>query len=219
MGMSENISITMEERSETRKGACKKLRPAGFTPCVFYGPEYVQSIPGKVRTAEVVKLVNSGRWETAAIDIALPDGKREMCLIREVQRDILNDDILHIDFMQLVKGRRISVNVPVHVTGREACAGVKQGGVVDHILREIPLEVLPGQIPDSIEIDISTLGLGAHVFVRDLPIPEGATLLLDEGEIAVSVIIPRGVIEAEAAEEEKEVEVLAKGKAKAEKEE
>jgi large subunit ribosomal protein L25 len=121
--------------------------------------------------------------------------------------------------MQLVKGRRISVNVPVHVTGREACAGVKQGGVVDHILREIPLEVLPGQIPDSIEIDISTLGLGAHVFVRDLPIPEGATLLLDEGEIAVSVIIPRGVIEAEAAEEEKEVEVLAKGKAKAEKEE
>ena len=60
MGMSENISIAMEERSETRKGACKKLRPAGFTPCVFYGPEYVQSIPGKVRTAEVVKLVNSG---------------------------------------------------------------------------------------------------------------------------------------------------------------
>ena len=214
LGMSEMMSIVLEERKETGKEVCKKMRPAGYVPCVFYGPEYVKSVPAKVKTAGIAKLLKSGQWETVTFDATLPDGKKEMCLIREVQKDFLNGDILHIDFMQLIKGHKISVNVPLHITGRETCKGVKLGGVVDQILREISMEVLPGQIPDSFTVDISSLGLGEQIHVRDLSLPSDATLLVDKDDVAVAIIIPRGVVEAEAEEEQKEVEVVAKGKAK-----
>ena len=212
--MSEMINIVLEERKETGKEVCKKMRPAGYTPCVFYGPEYVDSIPAKVKTSDVAKLLKSGQWETVTFDAVLPGGKREMCLMREVQKDFLNGNILHIDFMQLIKGHKIHVNIPVHVTGRETCQGVKLGGVIDHILREVSMEVLPGQIPDSITVDISNLGLGGQIHVRDLNVPADATLLVDGDEVAVAIIVPRGVVEAENTEEQKEVEVVAKGKAK-----
>lgn len=217
--MSELISIVLEERKETGKEVCKKMRPSGYTPCVFYGPEYVDSIPAKVKTADIAKIVKSGQWETSAINATLPNGNKEMCLMREVQKDFLNDNILHIDFMQLLKGRKVSINVPLHIAGRDACQGVKAGGVVDQILREIPMEVLPSQIPDFITVDISSLGLGEQIHVRDLSIPSEATLLVDEDEVAISIVIPRAVVEeekAEGEEEEKEIEVVAKGKAKEE---
>ena len=219
--MSDIISIVLEERKGSGKNLCKKLRPEGYTPCVFYGPDYKESIPAKVKTSDVAKIIKAGGWETVTLGATLPDGNSEMCLMREVQKDFLDDSILHIDFMQLVKGRKITVNVPVHIVGRETCHGVKQGGVIDHILREIPMEVLPGRIPDSITLDITEMGLGSQLFVRDMDIPADATVLVPEDEIAVAVIVPRGLIEAETEEEEeeeKEVEVVAKGKAKHEEE-
>ncbi|NLM70803.1 MAG: 50S ribosomal protein L25 [Synergistaceae bacterium] len=224
--MSNAISITLEERKESGKIACKKLRPAGYTPCVFYGPEYKDSIPAKVKTEDVAKLIKAGGWETVTLNATLPDGKQEMCLMREVQKNFLDDSLLHIDFMQLVKGRKINVNVPVQIVGRETCEGAKQGGLIDHILREISMEVLPGRIPDMITVDVSDLGLGDQLFVRDLDLPSDASLLVDEDEMVVAVMVPRGVTDEEAEEEaiaedeeEREVEVVAKGKAKDEEEE
>jgi large subunit ribosomal protein L25 len=151
--------------------------------------------------------------------LTLPGGKEEMAIMREVQKDILNGKILHVDFMQLVKGHKLTVNVPVELVGRDVCAGVKLGGVIDHLLREISMEVLPGQIPDSVAVDVSSMKLGAMVHVKDIAVPEGASVLSDPDEVVVAVMIPRGVSEAEeTAEEQKEVEVVAKGKAKSEEE-
>jgi large subunit ribosomal protein L25 len=96
---------------------------------------------------------------------------------------------------------------------------VKLGGVIDHVLREISMEVLPSQIPDSVTVDVSSMKLGSQVHVKDVAVPEGAEILSDPDDVVVSVIIPRGVAEAEeTAGEEKEVEVVAKGKAKTEEE-
>ncbi len=218
--MSEKTSIVLEERKETGKEVCKKMRPAGYIPCVFYGPEYIESVPAKVKASEITKLVNSPQWETLTLDATLPNGKKEMCLMRAVQKDFLNGNILHIDFLQLVKGHKINVNIPIHLVGREACQGVKLGGLIDQILREVPMEVMPGRIPDSITLDVASLGLGDQLHVRDLDVPSDAVMLVEEDEVVVSVMIPRGVVEAEAEEgEEKEVEVVAKGKAKGEEEE
>ena len=214
--MPEMVSIILEERKETGKEVCKKMRRAGYVPCVFYGPEYAESISAKVKTASIAKLVNSGQWETEMLDISLPDGRKEMALMREIQKDFLNDAILHIDFIQLVKGHKITVNVPVTITGRDVCEGVKLGGVVDHVLREIPMEVMPGSIPDFIQVDISSLGLGEQLHVRNLPIPDDVTPLVGEDEIVVAIIIPRGIVEEEETEEEGEIEVVGKGKAKGE---
>ena len=219
--MSEMLKVVLEAREEKGKQACRKLRPEGYTPCVLYGPGYRESVPGKVKTSSVAKVAASGRWETTTMMVTLPDGAEEMAIMREIQKDAITDKILHIDFLQLVKGHKITVNVPVELLGRDVCEGVKLGGIIDHLYREISMEVLPSQIPNSVEIDVSSLGLGENIQVKDLPVPEGATVLTDEEEVVVAVIIPRGVSEDEEEEaaEGAEVEVVAKGKAKDEEEE
>ncbi|MGI6784722.1 MAG: 50S ribosomal protein L25 [Aminivibrio sp.] len=219
--MSEILKVVLEAREEKGKQACKKLRPAGYTPCVLYGPGYRETVPGKVKTSAIAKVAASGRWETTTMMMTLPNGAEEMAIMREIQKDPITDKILHIDFLQLVKGHRITVNVPVELVGRDECAGVKLGGIIDHLYREISIEVLPSQIPNSIEVDVSALGLGEQIQVKDLPVPEGAQMLTSEDEVVVAVIIPRGVSEEEEAGEagDAEVEVVAKGKAKDEGEE
>ena len=214
--MSEMVKIVLESREEKGKEASTRVRNSGYIPCVVYGPDYIESLPGKVKAAEINRILAASRWETLALQVAFPSGKDEMCLMREVQKDILNGKILHIDFVQLVKGHRINVDIPVVLIGREECPGVKLGGVIDHALREISMEVLPGQIPESIVVDVSHLGLGEQIQVQDLPVPAEAEVLADPEDVVVAVMIPRGVDEdeEEAAEEDMEVEVVGKGKAK-----
>ena len=218
--MSEMVKIVLEPREEKGKEASRKVRSSGYIPCVVYGPDYIESLPGKVKAAEIGRVIASSRWETQTIQVTFPGGKDEMCLMREVQKDILNGKVLHIDFVQLVKGHRINVNIPVRLIGRDECPGVKLGGVLDHVLREISMEVLPGQIPESIVVDVSRLGLGDQIQVQDLPVPAEAEVLAEPDEVVVAVMIPRGVEEEEEAETEvKEVEVVGKGKAKDEEDE
>ncbi|MDR1376818.1 MAG: 50S ribosomal protein L25 [Synergistaceae bacterium] len=207
--MSELVTIVMEPRVKSGKGATGRLRKEGFTPCVFYGPELAEPVVGKIDTTRVARLLSASHWETMRISLKLPSGEEEMCLIREVQRNPLTGKLVHIDFMRLLKGRKVTVNVPVRIHGREACPGVKEGGVLEN-LHEIEVETLPMTIPEFIDIDISALALGDMIHVKDIDLGEGLSLLADPEEVVAIVAIPK-LVEEEA--EEKEVEVVAKGKA------
>ncbi|MDR2176304.1 MAG: 50S ribosomal protein L25 [Synergistaceae bacterium] len=207
--MSELVTIVMEPRVKEGKGAVGRLRKAGFTPCVFYGPELPEPVVGKIDTTRITRLLESGHWETMRLTLKLPSGSEEMCIIREVQRNPLTGGIVHIDFMRLLKGRKITVNVPIRIHGKEACPGIKDGGVLEN-LHEIEIETLPMDIPESIDVDISGLALGEMIHVGDLD-AGGFTLLADPEEVVAIVATPRAVAE-ETPGEEKEVEVLAKGK-------
>ena len=211
--MSERVTLVMEPREKTGKGENGRLRRAGYTPCIFYGPEMEKSIQGKLKTRDVERIL-MGRWESARVTMTLPDGEQEMCIIREVQRNPLTDQPLHIDFLRLVKGRKITVNIPVDVVGREKSPGVKDGGVLE-TLRELEVETLPINIPDVITVDVSALQVGDAIHVRDLSLPEGVELKADPDEIVAVVVTSRGV--EESSEDETaaaaDVEVVAKGKA------
>jgi large subunit ribosomal protein L25 len=209
--MSELVTIVMEPRVKSGKGAIGKLRKEGFTPCVFYGPELSEPVVGKVDTTRVGRLLNRGHWETMRVSLKLPSGEEEMCIVREVQRNPLTGKLVHIDFMRLLKGRKVTVNVPVRVHGKETCPGIKEGGVLEN-LHEIQVETLPMTIPEFIDVDISNLALGDMIHVKDLDLGGDLSLLADPEEVVAIVAVPK-VVEEEAAGEEKEVEVVAKGKA------
>lgn len=140
--------------------------------------------------------------------------------MRDLQRDPLTGDILHVDFLQLQKGHRVSVNVPVEILGREKCAGIRQGGVFEQLIHEVEMEVLPREIPDSIVIDITALPIEGTVRIADVKLPESAVLTLSPEEVIVTVVHARVEAEveegAEEEEETAEVEVVSKGKAKEE---
>ena len=209
--MSELVTIVMEPRAKGGKGAVGKLRGEGFTPCVFYGPEMSEPVIGKVNTAQMNRLLSAGHWETMRVTLKLPAGVEEMSIIREVQRHPLTGNLVHIDFMRLLKWRKVTVNVPVRIQGKDACPGIKEGGVLEN-LYEIEVETLPMSIPTFIDVDISGLALGEVIYVKDLSLSGDVTLLADPEEVVAIVATPK-LVEEGAAAEEKEVEVMAKGKA------
>ena len=217
--MSERVTLVMEPREKTGKGENGRLRRAGYVPCILYGPELEKTVQGKLKMKDVERIL-AGRWESQRFTVTLPDGEQEMCLIREAQVNPLTDQPLHIDFLRLVKGRKINVNIPVEAVGRESSPGVKDGGVLE-VVHELEVQTLPMNIPDVIEVDVSGLGVGDAIHVSDLKLPEGVELLADPEEIVAVVATSRGVEEAAPAEEQPaaaDVEVVAKGKAAKEEE-
>ncbi|HAK41342.1 MAG TPA: 50S ribosomal protein L25 [Synergistaceae bacterium] len=217
--MDKGTRIRIEKREGTGKQHCKKIRGEGKIPGVLYGPGYPGSMPFYVDTQTIAPIANSGRWETARLDVETPGGGKELCLMRDLQRDPLTGDILHVDFLQLQKGHRVSVNVPVEIHGREKCAGIKQGGVFEQLIHEVEMEVLPREIPDSIVVDIAALPIDGAVRIADVKLPESAVLTLSPEEVIVTIAHARVEAEVEAGAEEEEtaeVEVVSKGKAKEE---
>lgn len=219
---SSSVKLHLKKREKTGKETNKKLRLQGLIPAVFYGPDTGGAIPVTVEARDVLHYANSAYRETVRIDAVLPDGTEEMCLMRDIQRDPLTDEVLHIDFLKLVSGHKVYVNVPIEVTGRDHCVGVKQGGVFEQVIHELEMFVLPREIPDAITLDVSGLGLDAAIHVKDLSLPVSAVVEQDPESAVVMVTYATAPVlpeEEEAAEEEEmEVEVLSKGKAKEEEE-
>jgi len=210
--------IKLEKRETSGKQACRKIRNEGMIPGVLYGPGVDGAVPFQVASASISPLANSGRWETARLEVDVPGGKKASCLMRDLQRDPLTGKILHVDLFQLKKGHKIMVNVPVEIIGRDKCIGVKQGGVFEQMVHEIQMEVLPKEIPDSIVVDISLLKIDGLVRISDLQMPGSAVLDIPVDEIVVSIGHARAEAEktGEEEEEEAEVQVVSKGKAKEE---
>lgn len=210
--MKKATRITLEAREVTGKEVARKLRKEGYVPAVFYGPNIESAMPVKVSLEAVIPVTRTAEWETTRLELTLPDGTAEDAIIKELTRNPLNGELLHIDFYQLVKGHKITVNVPVELENREACAGVKEGGILEFLEREVEISVLPREIPDKIHIDVADLGLDQSVTVADLQLPESAEALTDASAVIVMVAHARTEAEPAAEEEEREVEVLGKGK-------
>ena len=212
--MADVVTLVMESREKTGKGENGRLRRAGYVPCILYGPEVKENIKGKLNMREVERIL-AGRWESTRLTVKLPDGSEELCLIREAQRHPLNDMPLHVDLLHLVRGHKITVNIPVEVTGREESQGIKDGGVLE-VSHELEVETLPMSIPDVITVDVSGLNVGDAIHVKDLVLPEGVEALGDPEDVVAIVVTSRGVEDAAPEEETAsaaDVEVVAKGKA------
>jgi large subunit ribosomal protein L25 len=206
--------IKFTSRTGAGTGACRKLRARGVVPAVFYGPEYAKSVVGSVNERELLRVVDAPNWETNMIDLEMPDGRVEMALLRSVQRNVVSNAILHIDLYQLVKDRKVRVDIPIRLVNRDVAIGVKMGGVLEQPMREVEILVLPREIPSEIVLDAAKMSLGSEVLVRDLELPPSAELVTPEDSIVVLVAHPRadvGTPEEETAEAT-EVEVVGKGK-------
>ena len=208
-----SIEIKLELRKETGKNKAKKLRKKDIYRLFFTG-RVIKSIPVMVRIDDVLPYLQSSHWGTYAFNVTLPDGRTETALIRDLQVDPLSREILHVDFYQLLKGHKVLVAVPVVLENRDDCIGVKKGGVLVQPLYEIEMEVLPGEIPDGIHVDVAALDIGDSVRMSDIELPESAVISIDPEETIVQVVEPiiEEIEEAveEEVEEEMEVEVIGK---------
>lgn len=190
-----DYALVGEAREGVGKGVARKLRAAGRIPGVVYGKKLAnQSITLDPHALE--KILSKGGMNSL-IDLEVPGGKRTV-LVKDLQRDPVRGVYLHADFYEVDLAQSIEVSVPLHFSGK--ARGTEFGGIVDHPLRELDIECLPGAIPEFIEVDVSPLDLNDSLHVRDLAVPEGVTVRTDGDLPVAAVIAPAAAEEAEAAE-------------------
>jgi len=210
MALATTVTLTAASRTEIGKGVARDLRRNGRIPAVIYGRGRAsQSLSISLHEMERTLATASG---TTIIDLNV-DGSTVKALIREVQRHPFRPGILHVDFYEIHEGETITLDIPIHLVGTPE--GVRNaGGVLDQVVREIEIEVLPRHIPERIELDVSALGIGQSLHVSDLRI-ENATVLAEPGRTICTVVAPRveeTTGEAEEAGEEAEPELIRKPK-------
>ncbi len=204
------VELRVDYRNELGKSAVRKLRAAGYLPGVIYGAsEETQHI--KFNASEFEHLWHQIHGESVVINLIFPDGTKKMGVIQEVARHPVTGKMLHVDFHILHKGEKVEVTVPIVTVGTPK--GVKMGGILEHIIREVDIKTTPDNIPPHIEIDVSGLGIGDSIHIKDLQL-EGIEIDEDPEEVIVTVLAPRKVVE-EVVEEEaaEEGEAAAEGEA------
>src|SRR5688500_18688655 len=144
-------TLNATARTDTGKGAARKLRASLRIPGVVYG-HHREATPLALDARELEKLLGSIAPGTTVVELNL-GGRTTKTLIREIQRHAYKRQVLHIDFQELVAGEKITVNVPIHLVG--TAAGVKDGGTVEEVMREQSIEGDPGDNPGHFEIDVS----------------------------------------------------------------
>ncbi len=204
MSQTEKVIVEVERREETGKNEARRLRAAGRIPGNVYGldrPPFKVAINPR-RLIQVLKL-ESGFNTVFSLALSGEERTRE-AMLKEIQRDPLSGLPLHVDFVRVDATRKLTVRVPVQLTGTPV--GVKiEGGIVDFVHREIDVECLPGNIPEHMDVDISELHINQHVSVKDLQGAADVEIKDDPEQILAVIVAPRAE-ETEAVEEEEGAE-------------
>lgn len=201
------ITVNAQKRTISTKSAITQLRKKGNVPGIFYS-KGVEPIPIQLAEISLKPLVYTS--ETHIVNLKIDDQEIKS-ILKGVQFDPVTDRIIHCDFQGISADQEIEIEVPVVLEGQ--AKGVKEGGLLQHSLHKLTVSCLPSFIPDHISIDISNLGLGNAIHVKDVKI-SNVKILQNEDVIIVSVTSPKAQAESTAlpGEEMKEPEVISKGK-------
>jgi large subunit ribosomal protein L25 len=220
-----DATIQAEKRETNGKNEARRLRAAGRIPAVVYGADKNKATPIAVDPKVLSRILHSDSGANTLISLTGLDGGDTRVLVKEYQIDPIHHRMLHADFYQIAMDKTLTLTVPIVLKG-EAKGVKQQGGIVDFVNRDIEIEVLPGDIPEHIDIDVSELMLNQGIRVRDLQL-EGAKWkpVSDADLMIVHVVAPKAEEPTPAAAEAAaapaataEPEVIKKGKTEKEEE-
>ena len=212
------VVLETQLREIGTKNVLNRNRQNGLIPSIVYGKKE-SSVPLWVKEKELLKALHTEHGMNVLIKLKIGDQAKTV-LIKEIQRNVISEKPIHVDFNVISLKEKTEVSVRLHTVGE--APGVKSGdGVLEHILREIRVRCLPTNIPNSIEVDISNLNTGQSITVKDLPKIEDVEILSDPDAIILHVTAPTKVEEVAVAAEAAptEPEVISKGKKEEEGEE
>lgn len=177
-------NLKAQIRTETGKGAARRLRRIGMIPAVIYR-DGKETLSLSVDPNELELAFKRSTNRNKVFELPLESGKR-LCIVKEAQRHPLRRSILHVDFYELDTTRPVVVDVRIETSAR--CIGVKKGGLLKTLVRTLTVSCLPEHIPASIMIDIEDLDIGKSIRVADLPLPEGVKVVFDVNFNVVQVV-------------------------------
>ena len=198
----EKIDLKASVRESVGNGPARVLRRAGQIPAILYGRN-TQPLLLSVNSKELEQVLGKGSFGQFILNLVIQNGKQvtKAAMIKELQTHPVSGHLIHIDFYEIDMQRQIRVMVPVVTKGKSV--GVEEGGMLNIVRREIEVFCLPGDIPESFEIDISELDIGDSIHLEDLPLGENVEVDSEVNYTVVTVLSPK-VEEVEAVEEEEE---------------
>ncbi|MEO0073258.1 MAG: 50S ribosomal protein L25 [candidate division WOR-3 bacterium] len=188
-------TIRAEQRTETGKSQVRKLRRKGRLPAVMYGhgdPSVLLSLSAR----EFARLIREIRGHSPIVELEIDGQPATKCVIKTIQRNPLNDEFLHVDFQKVHPHEKLTMNVPVVIRG--TAEGVKQGGMLEQLLREVPVRAPIDRIPEYFEIDVTHLKTGHSIHLADIRI-DGVEFILPPDSPVVTILTPRKLAAAAAA--------------------
>jgi large subunit ribosomal protein L25 len=189
-------TLEVEPRSAEGTRAARRLRREGLVPGVVYGGG--DCVPFQVNSRTLYHALHAG---SAVLDLKV-DGNARPVIVKDQQHHPVRDEILHIDLLQVRLDEKIQTTVAVELTGVEEAPGAKEGGVLEHVTRELNIEALPTDIPESIVADVSGMEAAATMHLSELTAPAGVEFLDDPEETIIATItVPTEVVEPEVEEE------------------
>ncbi|WP_026562419.1 50S ribosomal protein L25/general stress protein Ctc [Bacillus sp. J37] len=185
------------KRTEFTNSAKRKVRESGKIPAIIYG-KAKESQPVALDSIELIKtLRDEGKNTVLHLDV---DGSSHAVMLYDMQTDPLKNEIIHADFHIVDMQADVQVEVPVHLTGE--AQGVKDGGVLQQSLHEVTITAKPGNIPQSIDVDITNLGVNETLYIKDLSTSTNYQFTQDEEQVVASILPPQQEEEIDSGEEQ-----------------
>src|SRR5437588_8068601 len=199
MASGDRPKLAVEQRPERGSRAARRLRREGYVPGVVYGGTNGDCTPFKVGTRDLRAALLGG---SAVLDLSVAGAAELPVIVKDQQHHPVRDEILHLDLLEVRLDEKIQSTVAVELEGAEESPGAKEGGVVEHVTRELNIEALPTDIPERVTVDVSHLEAAATMHLSELTPPAGVTFLDDPEEtIIATVTVPTEIVEPEIEEE------------------
>lgn len=196
--MVQTIRIEAEARGRAGKGAARATRREGLVPGVVYGAKREATLVA-FDPRDIMKELHKGSWQSHVYDVAVKDGPTERALLREVQFHPVTDRPMHIDFQRLAPGARIRIKVPVVFKHEDSSPGLKAGGVLNLVRRELEVLVDPEAVPETFTIDLAEAKIGDSIRWSAVVDKADAKPVITGRDFVVATIAPPTVVEEVAA--------------------
>lgn len=200
------ITLNAKTREETGKGAARKLRQSNKIPAVLYGKQ-TDPLSLSLDTIEFSRIIRENGTSGLFLDLAVEGGKNRMVMLRELQMDTFGINFLHADLQEIDMDKKVSITIPVEAVGKSK--GVKEGGILQIIRRELEISCKPSDAPETIQIDITDLDVGDSVHVNELDLGENISIPHEVNFTVITIIAPTSAEKESLEEEGEEVELEA----------
>ena len=211
----DKIELKAHIRTTTGNGPARALRREGMIPAVLYWPK-IEPVKLSINTKELEHILKAENIGQALFNLSIEDDEMatKTAMIKELQTKPVSGEFIHADFYEVAMDRKIIVNVPVVAIGQSK--GVELGGILQIIRRELEVLCYPGEIPESIEVDVSDLDIGDSLHVEEIPLKENVEISADVNFTVLTVSSPKVEEEEEEEEEGEEIEEGVEGEEGAE---
>lgn len=195
--MPDIIALAAQPRERTGRGAARAVRRMGRVPAIVYGGEAEPRLVS-LEPRELARALARPGFLATLVDVTI-DGKAERTVPREVQYHPTTDAALHVDFMRVAPGSRVTVTVPVVFINHEQSPGLRRGGILNVVRHGIELNAAVDNIPDRLVVDLDGLEIGDSVHIRAVTLPEGARPMITERDFTIATIAASSAVREEAA--------------------